>query len=121
MSVLCRKSIFQMAHLQLGAEGNNVFLLRSHLHCKNIDCLLRLLSLLSQPVTKFSYRRHDTIHSWHQNNLVCKTVLRTSCFWRLRKITKSDNFLRHFCRSVRPSFCSVCPHGNTRLPLDEFS
>jgi hypothetical protein len=32
----------------------------------------------------------------------------------LRKIVKSDYYLRHVC-------LSVCPHRTTRLPLDEFS
>jgi hypothetical protein len=36
---------------------------------------------------------------------------------RIRKIAKSNYYLRHACISVRPS---VCLHGTTWLPLDGF-
>ena len=39
-------------------------------------------------------------------------------FRRVRKIAKSDYYLRHVCLSV---CLSVCPHGANRLPLDGFS
>jgi len=39
------------------------------------------------------------------------------CYRRLRKIAKSDFWLRHVCLSTRPS---VRTHRTTRLPLGEF-
>jgi hypothetical protein len=41
-------------------------------------------------------------------------VSRVSVFRCLRRITKSDYWIRHVCLSTRP-------HGTTRLPLDVFS
>ena len=63
----------------------------------------------------------------HKTTLRCyeaesNKAYKYNIFRRVRKIAKSDCWLRLLCLSVHPSVrLSVRPHGTTRLPLDGFS